>query len=73
MIPSFHRYLETKIWVPGMLIAFSPSQWTELEYMYQEWFVQHRCNLAAKESGLECTCLNNDDFTVLVSGGGRRH
>ena len=30
------------------------------------------CNLAAKESGLECTCVNNDDFTVLVSGGGRR-
>ena len=25
-------------------------------------------NLAAKESGLECTCVNNDDFTVLVSG-----
>ena len=22
-------------------------------------------------SGLECTCANNDDFTVLVSGGGR--
>ena len=30
------------------------------------------CNLAAKESGLECTCVNNDDFTVLVSGDGRR-
>ena len=29
------------------------------------------CNLAAKESGLECTCMNNDDFTVLVSGGSR--
>ena len=29
--------------------------------------MQHRCNLAAKESGLECTCVNNDDFTVLVS------
>ena len=28
-------------------------------------------NLAAKESGLECTCVNNGDFTVLVSGGGR--
>ena len=23
--------------------------------------------LAAKESGLECTCMKNDDFTVLVS------
>ena len=29
------------------------------------------CNLAAKESGLECISMNNDDFTVLVSGGGR--
>ena len=33
--------------------------------------MQHRCNLAAKASGLECACVNNDDFTVLVSGGGR--
>ena len=31
----------------------------------------HRYNLAAKESGLECTCMNNDNFTVLVSGGSR--
>ena len=35
--------------------------------------MQHWCNLAAKESRLECACMNNDDFTVLVSGGGRRH
>ena len=34
-------------------------------------FVWHRCNLAAKESGLKWTCVNNDDFTVLVSGGSR--
>ena len=34
-------------------------------------FVQHRCKLAAKENGLEVTCVNNDDFTILVSGGGR--
>ena len=33
--------------------------------------MQHRCNLAAKESGLEWTCVNNYDFTVLVSGGSR--
>ena len=39
----------------------------------QEWFAQHWCNLAAKESGLECTCVNNDDFAVLVSGGSRYH
>ena len=28
--------------------------------------------MAAKESGPECTCVNNDDFSLLVSGGGRR-
>ena len=28
--------------------------------------MRHQCNLAAKESGLECACMNNDDFTVLV-------
>ena len=39
----------------------------------QEQFVQHWCNLAAKESGLECTCVNNNNFTVLVSGGSRHH
>ena len=33
-------------------------------------FVQHWCKLTAKESGLECACMNNGDFTVLVSGGG---
>ena len=36
-----------------------------------EWFELHSCNLAAKESGLQCTWMINDDFTVLVSGGGR--
>ena len=30
-------------------------------------------NLAAKESGLECAYVNNDDFVVLTSGGGRHH
>ena len=30
--------------------------------------MQHRCNLAAKESGLECSRVNSDDFPVLVSG-----
>ena len=33
--------------------------------------MQHLCNLEAKESGLECTCISNDDFTVLVSRGSR--
>ena len=36
-----------------------------------KWFTQHWCNLAAKKNELECTCVNNDDFTVLVSEGGR--
>ena len=35
--------------------------------------MQHQYNLAAKESGLECAWVNNDNFTVLVSGGGRCH
>ena len=26
------------------------------------------CNLAAKDSALEFVCVNNDNFTVLVSG-----
>ena len=39
----------------------------------QEWFTWHRCNLAAKDSGLECACVNNGDFIVLASGGGRCH
>ena len=37
------------------------------------WFGLYWCNLTAKESGLEFTCVNNDDFTVSVSGGGRYH
>ena len=36
-------------------------------------FAPHWCHLASKESGLECTCVNNDNLTVLVSGGGRHH
>ena len=39
----------------------------------QKGFAWHWCNLAAKESGWECTRVNNDDFTVLISGGGRGH
>ena len=33
-----------------------------------KWLAWHQCTLAAKESGLEYTWVNNDDFTVLVSG-----
>ena len=33
--------------------------------------VWHQCSLAAKENGLECACVNNDNFTVLVSVGSR--
>ena len=36
--------------------------------IWREWFVQHRGNLAAKESGLECVCGNSDN---LVHGGCR--
>ena len=35
--------------------------------------MQYWCNLTTKERGVECTCVINDDFTVLVSGGGRCH
>ena len=33
----------------------------------REQFAWHWCNLAAKESGLECACVNHYDFTVLVN------
>ena len=33
----------------------------------------HHCNLAAKESGLECVCVSNENFTALVSGSHRCH
>ena len=36
-------------------------------------YCQHQCNLVVKESGLEWACMNNDNFTVLVSGGSRPH
>ena len=36
-----------------------------------EWFAWLQYNLSAKESGLEWACVNNDDFTVVVSGSGR--
>ena len=35
----------------------------------REQFRQNQCNRAAKESGLECAWMNNDNFTVWVSGG----
>ena len=31
----------------------------------------HWCNLAAKDSGLKSACVNNDSFTVRISGGSR--
>ena len=37
----------------------------------REQFVLHKCKLVVKESELECACVNNDDFTILVSGGSR--
>ena len=35
--------------------------------------MRHPCNLGDKESGLEWACVNNDDFTVIISGGGSCH
>ena len=34
----------------------------------QEQFEPHWCNLAAKESRLECVCVNSDNFIALVTG-----
>ena len=33
--------------------------------------MQHWCTLAAKESGLECTCVSNNDLIIQVSRGSR--
>ena len=38
---------------------------------YYSSMLLNRCNLAAKESGLEHAFVNKDDFSVLISGGGR--
>ena len=38
----------------------------------RERFAWHQCNVAAKESGLECTCENKDGNRVLLGTGGRR-
>ena len=32
-----------------------------------------QCNPAAKESRLDCACVNDEDFTILTSEGGARH
>ena len=57
---NIHTYTHT-------YIIFRPENVQSL-LIWQEWFSWHWCNLAAKESGLECACVNNDNFTVLVSG-----
>ena len=70
--------------LPLELFTLATSLWVKETYQVcpekvypllieREWFVQYRCNLEAKKSGLECESLDNDDFTVLVSGGDRRH
>ena len=38
-------------------------------YSYNEDGLRNIPDPAARESGLECACENNNDFTVLVSGG----
>ena len=78
--PSFPLFLCVE---PYERMNKEMNEWSELIYnefclqkvqpllIEREQFVRHQCNLAAKESGLECACMNNDNFTVLVSGGSR--
>ena len=72
----------TKVWKRGQLIKIELAMKVIYEVCLQkvqplliqwEQFVQHQCNLAAKESGLERTCVNSDDFAVIVGGGSRWH
>ena len=50
-------------------MIYMRSVWKKSSHcQFNENDLQYQCNLAAKESGLECTCVNNDDFTVLVMG-----
>ena len=65
-------YVAKKLGGKAMTYKVCPGN---IQPLLIEWerFARHPCNLAAKDSRLECTCVNNDDFTVLVSGGGRCH
>ena len=60
LILSFGSYHKIFIEVCPEKVQPSLIQW--------ELFVWHQCNLATKKRVLECACVNNDNFTVLVSG-----
>ena len=54
------------------LIVTAIKVWPEkVQPFLTEWELlrQHQCKTTAKDSGLECTCVKNDDFSILVSGG----
>ena len=70
MVHTLHIYYLQTSALPGEVYEVCPEKVQPL-LIQREWFVWHRCDLAAKDSGLECACMNNDDFTVLVRGGGR--
>ena len=60
LILSFGSYHKIFIEVCPEKVQPSLIQW--------ELFVWHQCNLATRKRVLECACVNNDNFTVLVSG-----
>ena len=67
MYKHIYIYLST-MWCFKILWGLSEKSPVIINIMrtvYAPW-----CNLEAKESGLECACVNNDAFTVLVKGGG---
>ena len=62
----------TDMYVPVGKYEVCPEKVQPL-LIQRERFAWYLRNLAAKERGLECTCADDDNFTVQVSGGGRRH
>ena len=69
----FNFWGESKVFSTSAVPFYIPNIWglsgkVQSLLIQWEWYVHHQCNLAAKESGLECACMNNDDFTVPVSG-----
>ena len=66
---------KTTMWSTNPTSGYTWSVWKKSKCLLiqQERFVWHQCNLAAKEGGLECAWVNNDDFTGVVSGAQRCH
>ena len=70
--PTFPSgYHHSVVYVYVIYIIYTMSRKCPTIVNMGEWFAWHGCNLAAKESGQECASMNNDDCTVLVSGGGK--